>query len=227
MGISSTLYTITITNGNSDQSPPNDGFVDNLKITDYGLNLESTPADLTLELCQAKVRGNFRYRDIINQLGIVANCFVYEQPYSDWPYTTYPKTTSDATAIAEASSFSFMIIVEHGDASMVTADELNAGAYLTGTACAQRCVARALINDMFRIVDVFDPTDSTSTTTAAPPPATVDSTSVIRFGDRIMTGTATTAIPPAAGSNFEIGPYAESSDCRRGAHYSDQDDFLG
>lgn len=181
MSSSQTLYSITITNGNTN-SAPQDGFVDNKRIEDYGLNLISTPVSLTLALSKAKRRGNLRYREIINQLSIVGNMYVVDNSF-----------TSDATYHTEATSFAFQVIVEHGDASLTTPDELNAGQFLTGAACITRCVARALINDMQRQTDFFDPTNATSTP--------VGTTSVTRYGTRIWpAGTS--------GSTFESGAYA-------------------
>jgi hypothetical protein len=203
MASSQTLYSITITNSNS-TSPPNDGFVDNLTIEDYYWSastnnpLMTTPSGLTYALCKAKVRGNMRYRDIISQLGMVTNCYVTENaiPYNPsneqtLVYGGFANTTSSATATAEATSFVFYIIVEHGDASLSTPDEYNAGQFLTSTACIQRCVGRALLNDMYREVAVFDPTDTESLGTYG------STTSVIRYGTRIITG-------------FECAPYASS-----------------
>ncbi len=182
MASSQTLYSITITNGNSN-SAPKDGFVDNLKIENYNVSLVTTPVSLTLALAKAKRRANIRYREIINQLAIVANTYVVDNAI-----------TSDATYHSEATSFTFLIIIEHGDACLTTPDESNPGQFLTGTACITRCVARALTNDMIRQEDFLDPTDTTST---------AGTTSVIRYGTRIW--------PAVAGTGsfeFEIGNYA-------------------
>ena len=225
MPSSTSLYSITITNGNTN-SAPDDGFVDNLKIENYNLYLDTSfftasisgttmtvsiiqsgnlevgqlidgsgvtsgtvitalgtgtggvgtytvnhsqtvsseamtsSTGLTYALCEAKRRGNVRYREIINQLAIITNAYTYEQKNSTGPYTI-----SDATALTEATSFQFWIIVEHGDPSLITADELNPGAFLYSTDCIQRCVARALIADIFQKIDIFDPTASLSTGT--------------------------------------------------------------
>lgn len=175
------FYTITITNGNTN-SAPKDGFVDNKRIEDYGLNLETTPTNLTLALCKAKRRGNVRYAEIIRQLGLVANCYVVPN--------TIVATGADSQT--EASSFAFQIIVERGDGVLVTADESNPGATLTGTACLKRCVARALTIDLKKQIDIFDPTSTDAS-------GTWSTNSVPRTGIRI---------DPA--SSFEIGPYATS-----------------
>lgn len=179
MGLSSEFYNITVTNGVSN-SEPADGFIDVLRIEQYDLDFETTPSDLTYELCQAKRRGNLRYREIINQLQMVTNCFV--------PPASIVAT--DATALVEASAFSFQLWVERGG-SLVTADELNPGTWLYGADCITRCIARAMIADLFVKIDVVDPTSAQSV------PDTT--TSVPRFGPRVL---------PAA--DFEVGPYADN-----------------
>jgi hypothetical protein len=145
---------------------------------------------LTLALCKAKVRANVRYREIINQLAIVSNCYIEEKADIVGTNTTPNVTAAAATGKVEPTSFIFKIIVEHGDASLSTTDELNAGQFLTSTDCIKRCVARALTNDMFRQATVFDPT---SADTVGVWGAT---TSVPRYGIRIYDNT------------FEVGAYA-------------------
>lgn len=181
MASSQTAYTVTITNG-ATTTAPSDGFVDNLLIQNYGLDFETTPAGLTLTLCEAKRRGNLRYRNIIDQIGLVTNGEIL------------PDTiTSDATAITEASAFSFIVVIGNGDASLITRDELHAGVLLTGAACLQRCVARALIATYTWEIDIFDPTSSTSTGWMGA------TQSVPRFGVRVN-----------AASTFTVGPYASN-----------------
>jgi hypothetical protein len=187
MASSVQAYQLTITNGSSGNAVPADGFVDNRTLESYDLDLASTQASLTLALAEAKKRGNIRYTDIITQLQRVQNCYV--DPHS---------FESDATALAEASSFAFQIYAEHGDAAWVTADELNAGQTLTSTACIVRCVARALALDEFQVAAIFDPTNATSVPTGT--------TNVPRFGVRINVA-----------SDFEVGAY--QSDLSIGASY--------
>jgi hypothetical protein len=182
MASSVQAYSITITNGN-DNSAPNDGFIDNLTIPQYYTSLETTPSSLTFALTCAKRRGNFRWVEINNQLSMVANCYV------DWH-----SFTSDATGKTEASAFAYQIYAEHGDASLITADELNPGQFLTSTACIRRCIARALAAVLVQEADIFDPTSSTS--------VPVGTTSVIRFGDRILPGGTTSTT-----TQFEVGAY--------------------
>ncbi len=183
MSSSQTLYSVLITNGNINASPK-DGFIDNLKIENYGQSLVTTPVGLTLALSEAKSRANFRFQEILQQIEMVTNVQLSEQEN-----TTDPYTVSNATISTEATSFQFWVIAEKGDSSLITADEYNAGQYLYGASCLQRCIARALLLDAIREWPVFDPTDSVSVPSST--------TSVIRYGTRIMTG-------------FEIGPYASS-----------------
>lgn len=153
-----------------------------------GSEAMTSSAGLTWALCEAKRRGNIRYREIINQIQIITNAYVTSQPYNANPYVI-----SDATATTEATSVEFRMIVEHGDASLITPDELNPGQFLYSVNCIQRCIARALTIDMFREYDIFDPTVSTTTGSWG------STYAVPRFGVRIN---------PAA--DFEIGPYASS-----------------
>ena len=180
MASSVQCYSITITNSNSNSSPQ-DGFVDNVTVEKYEATagLETTPSGLTLTLCKAKRRGNVRYRNIIQQIQLVANCYVATN-----------SITTDATAKTEGTSFVFQVYAERGDDSLITADELNAGEFLTSTTCLARCVARALIADTFQEIDVYDPTASDSIGTLGA------SQAAPRFASHIY-----------AASAFEIGAY--------------------
>jgi len=179
MGSSVQVYEITIVNDNSGASPPADGFVNPEPITGYGLSFATTPASLTPALTTANRRGNLRYREILNQIQMVSNCYVLPS-----------SITNNATAIIEATSLTFQVWLEHGESSMVTADESNPGEVLTGTDAITRCIARAMSIDLSnRVVDIFDPTSSKSV------PSTT--TSVPRYGDRIN-----------AASAFDCEPYA-------------------
>lgn len=172
-------YNIVLTNQNtgSDLAAPSDGFVDPKSLTQYGVSLESTPTGLTLALSEAKRRANIRWGEIILQMNLITNCYIEANSIvaSGGTYNTAPV------------SVSFQVIVEHGDASLYTADELNAGSYLTGTAALTRMIARGLQyvqvpNGSFGdpIANVFDPT---STTTYGTPGST---TSAPRTGERMM-----------------------------------------
>ena len=179
-------YSITITNSIVNSGAAT-GFVDNQTIQGYysatPYALETTPTGLTLALSQAKRRGNVRYAEIIRQIELVSNVWI--DPKSI--------TASGGTALLEPTNFGFHLIGLRGDAAFVTADESVPGASLTSTACIQRCIARALIADMLREIDVFDPTATISLGTYG------STTSVPRFGTRINVA-----------SSFEIGAYASS-----------------
>jgi hypothetical protein len=181
-------YTVTITNSISNVSP-SDGFIDNETVQQYYAGtpyaFETTPASLTLGLCEAKRRGNVRYHEIIRQIELVSNIWI--DPNSI--------VATGGTALLAPTAISFQVVGLFGDGAFITLDELIPGAYLTSTACITRCIARALINDMFREIDVFDPTSLTPMW--AVPVGTT--TTVPRFGNRIFVA-----------SSFEIGPYATS-----------------
>jgi hypothetical protein len=179
MASSVQCYSVSINNSLTN-STPSDGFVDNITIEKYEASMESTPSGLTLLLCKAKRRGNVRFRNIIQQIQLVANCHI--------PTNTI--TNGSATAKTEGTSFAFQVYAERGDASLITADELNAGQFLTSTTCLARCVARALIADTFQAIDVYDPTSADSLGTLGA------SQSAPRFASHIY-----------AASAFEIGAY--------------------
>lgn len=179
MASSVQAFRVTITNGSGGGAPA-DGFIDHLKIEQYGLNLNTTPMGLDLNACKAKRRGNVRYLEMINQLQMVANCYVDPNSY-----------TSDATESAEANTYVFHLYAERGADSFVTADELSPGDTLTGDDCIKRCIGRALIADLFKQIDVVDPTSATTFGVKG------SGTSVVRFGVRIYLA-----------DDFEIGSYA-------------------
>src|ERR1044072_2936926 len=112
-------YSIAINNPGS-VSAPGDGFIDNLRVEDYGTALSPTPSGLDADGAAAKRRGNWRYRGRINQLGLGTNCYV---DHNSLPTSTEP--SPNATVKAEGGSFTFQIYVGHGAASLVTHDELN------------------------------------------------------------------------------------------------------
>ena len=181
MASSVQCYSISITNSLTN-SAPSDGFIDNMTVEKYeaSAGLETTPSGLTLTLCKAKRRGNVRFRNIVQQIQLVANCYI--------PTNTI--TNGSATAKTEGTSFAFQVYAEHGDASLITADELNPGQFLMSTTCLARCVARALIADTFQEIDVYDPTANDSIGTLGA------SQAAPRFASHIY-----------AASAFEVGAY--------------------
>lgn len=169
--------TITAGSGTSWTVAPSQTVPANTTISAHG-SLETTPTGLTYALCQAKRRGNWRYIEIIQQLGLVANCYVHPPSM----------VNTGGTGIAEPTTLAFQIYVPSG--MLVTPDELNVPAVLTGMACIKRCVARALTATLYKETDVFDPTATTTTGSTIAVP---------RYGPRVNVS-----------SSFQIGPYASS-----------------
>jgi hypothetical protein len=179
MASSTQKYSVRITNGVTGAAPA-DGFIDPKRLEVEAYN--QTPTGLTLALCQAKRRGNLRWAEIFNQIGLVTNC-----------YLSHSSIVSDATFKTEPTSVSFVLFVEHGDDWLVTQDELTPGAVLTGVACLKRCIARGLATPLNRQIDIYDPTPVAGAWGGG-------TTSVPRTGSRIN---------PASG--FTIAPYATIS----------------
>lgn len=146
MASSTQKYSVQITNGVTGAAPA-DGFIDPMRLEGYNQSLETTPSGLTLALCQAKRRGNLRWAEIFNQIGLVTNC-----------YLSQSSIVSDATFKTEPTRVSFVLFVEHGDDWLVTRDELNSGATLTGVACLKRCIARGLAVSLNKQIDIYDST---------------------------------------------------------------------
>ena len=76
MASSVQAYQVTIANSITGVAP-GDGFVDPRRVEDYGLNFKTTPSGMTLALNKAKERGNWRWRAIFDQLGLVTNVYVH------------------------------------------------------------------------------------------------------------------------------------------------------
>jgi hypothetical protein len=202
MATSMQFYTITITNSISN-SAPGDGFVDPTRIENYysynpynatnyygsgatPYAFEGTQSSLTLALCLAKRRANHRYVEIVRQLELISNVWIDPNSVSI-PGGSTPGWTP--------TSLTFSMLTPFGDSVWVTKDELNPGQTLVSTACIQRCIARALTADLFRVEDVFDPTSNAALFS----PAGSIAVEVPRYGTRINVA-----------SGFEIAPYATS-----------------
>jgi len=160
MTSSPSLYNISI--AGTFGPAPSDGFVDALKIERWlanaigndGINeasLDNFGTAVTWAASQAKRRANVRYTQIVAQLGFVGNMYVSNI------------SAPGASAIASGSVFSFDVLVEHGDGSLQTWDELNPGTLLTNPATVlARAVSRALISNVVVQADILDPTPNTS-----------------------------------------------------------------
>jgi hypothetical protein len=200
------VYNVVITNPNSgaDLSAPSDGFVDFNTLQNYNVSLETTPAGLTYALAQAKRRANVRYNEIVLQMNLITNCYIVPNSL----------VATGATYKTPATSLSFQVVIEHGDATLYTADELNVGQFLTGTAALTRMIARGLmyvqtINNDYADpkINVFDPT---SANTFGTPGST---TSVPRTGERVASfavGALTNNLT-SAGSAISITPVIQSN----------------
>lgn len=136
-----TFYTVAIT---ALSGPVNsDGFIDNKKIENYMAG-GSTPTTAAQSI--TKERGNSRYETMISTLGMLANLYVHN------PVAT------DGLANATPSAFSFTLESEHGDSVLVTPDESNGGALLTGALALKRVIARSLLVSKQDFSDYYDPT---------------------------------------------------------------------
>ena len=164
--MATSIYSITLTNSLATVSP-SDGFVDNTRTESYVTSLENPPADFVLALSQAKRRANVRYREMILQFARVGNIDI----------GLLSIVATGASYKTEPTAFTFTVLVEHGEASLVTDDELNVGQQLTGQAALKRLIARALTYTDTLEIEVFDPTPKTTIGNALLRP---------RFGLRIL-----------------------------------------
>lgn len=138
-----TFYSVVITQTLG--AAPSSGFVDRHRVETYGL--AATPTFVTnFALAEDKRRANWRYKFITQNLGLMCNAYTMDIVAAGADANTAPLT------------FTFVIEVERGDSVLRTADELNAGQFLTGAAAIKRCVARALCQTETVETDVYDPT---------------------------------------------------------------------
>lgn len=194
------FYTILINNVSGYPSAaPNDGFIDRNTVEDYAninsLNLETGIVGFTLAASEAKSRANARYHNLLLQLNRVCNIIVDEGRFIDATgYVSHIVYTGSPNYNVEPASIQFKVMVERGDPSLQTWDELNPGTLLTGTAALTRFVVRALASppgvpattpatDISQNVTVYDPTQTTVSANlyvnVAPP-------TIPRYGRRIM-----------------------------------------
>jgi hypothetical protein len=131
------------------QPAPSDGFVDFTSPRGYivgnGSDLETGwPTDLSHSL--AKTRAYLRWQTIIQQLETTVS-----------PVETTSFLASGADQNTPPTSVSFTVAYDRPD-FLYTADELNVGVTLYGTAAIKRFIARALTATITRNVLVLDPT---------------------------------------------------------------------
>lgn len=160
-------YKITIAASGSGTTVPVEGFVDNRSAVQYLANatatgnspvypsdetsLDNLPAGFNLAASFAKKRANIRYNAMVAQLGLICNVYIQSV------------VALSASAITAASSFSFTALVEHGDGSLQTWDEVVPGLLITNPVLVlTRAIARALSRDLTMIAEVLDPTPANS-----------------------------------------------------------------
>lgn len=124
------------------------GFIDNSTVYDYINAGGDAPSTYAASL--AKARGNRRYRKILLMLSDMTNAYV----------TSVVGTGGDANT--NHTSIEFDVTIEQGDSALNTPNESSPGNFLTGTAAIKRCVARALVTDETRNIEVLDPTAATA-----------------------------------------------------------------
>ena len=182
-----TFYTILINNVNGfPQAAPNDGFLDNYTVQNYAaindLNLETGIVGFTLAESESKSKANARYHNLLLQLN--RDCNIQVQEYTigaNGVRTSTVVKTGSPNYNVEPTSIQIVVMVERGDPSLQTWDELNPGTLLTGTAALTRFVVRALTSpptgvgtgvgsDISLKMAVYDPTASAvaGNTTAVP-----------------------------------------------------------
>jgi hypothetical protein len=159
MTFSPTSYSVTIAGVVA--ASPSDGFIDNTKLEQY--MAAGAPATTYVQ-AQAKERGNYRFRFLQQAVQFEANVYMENM---DAP---------GGTGATAPTSFSFTAVVERGDDVLVTRDETNAGATLTGVACLKRWVARALVRQQTQMGVIYDPTEGTTKGNTTP---------AARYGARI------------------------------------------
>ena len=171
------FYNITITNNNggSPQAAPNDGFIDNTTVEEYvniynaanpgaPVSLETGLSGFTLAKSTAKARANARWRRLNLFLNQCCNIIIDPNTIT---------TTGSPSWNAEPASISFLVMVEKGDPSLQTWDELNPTQLLTDIDALNRFVVRALTNppvghtttpatDISLNLVVYDPTATKS-----------------------------------------------------------------
>lgn len=104
-----------------------------------------SPTNITLSL--NKTLANMRWQMVVQQLEWFATPFLLNDQLG----------TGNYDGQTELTTMSFTVGYEHPD-QIATADELNSGAMLYGTAAVKRAVARALVSSNTVNSNVFDPT---------------------------------------------------------------------
>lgn len=146
-----------------------DGFIDHNRIEQY-MGAASPTIPTTVANSISKERANIRYDNMVSTLGLLGNLYIVQN------------VAVGADANTPATSYTFLLISEHGDSVLSTPDELNVGATLTGAAAIKRAIARSFMINNIDFGDYYDPT------TTSP-----DATYGIRI-EKVTAGALTTTI---------------------------------
>lgn len=141
-------FNVTITNSFTGDAPA-DGFID-FKNANHYITFDSTGKVIniptSLANAEAKARGYYRFKQIINICGFSVNIL---------DLTNRVGTGADVNTAPSKVTFT---IVYDKPSYLHTPDELNAGSTLSGADCVKRWIARALSNTYTANEEVYDPT---------------------------------------------------------------------
>jgi hypothetical protein len=145
-------------------SPESEGFIDPKKVEHY---MVDGPAPTNVAASITKERANIRYDMMIGSLGLMGNVYISNV------------VATDADVDTPASLLEFVLVSEHGDECLVTADEENEGDFLTGADAIKRVIARVLISSRTDFGDYYDPTEKAAFI------ADASTVNAVRVGTRI------------------------------------------
>lgn len=141
----SSIYDIVISGASfTGNTTPREGFLDLKSVYTYMANTSTLPTSLAT--ATAKAKANRRYRNLILMIQTMGNAYVRANSVTGGGIDSAP------------TSITVRIEFEHGDNTLYTADESNAGQWLTGIAAIKRCAARALTLNEAVHLETFDPT---------------------------------------------------------------------
>lgn len=144
------FYSVTIVNSGLNTSAPSDGFIDPTRIEAY---MASGSSPTTMTHSTAKRRANRRWVAMFEKISQVCN--VYVDPASI--------IMEDNNATTAPSEITFTVQVDAGAEALHTENESSPGTFLTGEAALERLIARMMVAEEIRLLDIYDPTE-----TAAP-----------------------------------------------------------
>jgi hypothetical protein len=168
-----------------------DGFIDNMKVEQYMVN-GAIPG--TLNNSTVKTQGNLRYKQILQQLDLMGNIYVFNA------------VANGATVNSVANSFTFYLKVEQGDNVLRTKDELSSNGYvLYGYQAIERCVARGMNQAQLYTQTVYDPTSTTAPSNGS------YTSNAVRVGERIMVCNVAALTNSLVNANNYIGIYTANN----------------